>query len=217
MSGRKTSLLNSGATSILGKSSSAPSWKVETGPLIYHSKKSSSGSLENPFAAIFEEIRKANEAGLSHAALALTLTIPDVCAALISPKGKSSGPAYAAWFDAQMPSYLGHLSGKDLYSIRSGFLHEARSDRPHMQWERVIFNTAGMHRMTLEGNRFNGVRLPDTYVINVALFGAEVIEAAERWFEENRDDPAVIANSPFVVRHREEVMLPAIGGISGIC
>lgn len=218
MSGLKTSLLNSGALILAGGFSSARIMKGETDPRTSRSTFSLGGSLENPFAAIFEEIRKANQAGLSHAALALTLTIPDICAALISPKGKSNGDSYAAWFDDHLVGYKGRLSGKDLYSIRSGILHEARSDRPHMQWERVVFGTGkGSHGGSIKGVKCNGVLLPDTFVINVARFSEEMITAAETWFLARRENVHVARNSAFVVRYRENIMAPAFGGINGIC
>jgi hypothetical protein len=214
----KDKLLNSGATSAMVSFTSAPAAKAATDQQTSPSALFSGGSLANPFAAIFEEIREANKAGLSHAALALTLTIPDICAALISPKGKSNGDSYATWFDDHLGVYKGRLSGKDLYSIRSGILHEARSDRPHMQWERIVFDTKqGNHRGSIAGIAYNGVRMPDTFVVNVSRFSEEMIAAAEAWFLAHRENAHVVRNAAFVVRHRENVMAPAIGGISGIC
>lgn len=217
MSDLRKRLLNSGATMSPGAISSGPTLRAATGPPTSPWKRSSAGSLANPFATIFAEIRKANEAGLAHAALALTLTIPDICCALISPKGKGGGPAYAAWFDEHLPFYRDKLPGKDLHQLRCGLLHEARSDRRHMVHDRVVFETTGRtHRASVKGGTINGVLQPSVYVINVGLFSYEMISAAEKWFEAHAGNANVIANAPKVVRYRANV-IPFVWGIGGIC
>lgn len=173
--------------------------------------------LENPFDPIFQEIRAANKARLSHAALALTLTIPDICCALISPKGKSSGPAYADWFDTNLKGYHRYLPGNDVYQLRCGFLHEARSDRPNLKAQRVVFDTKhGNHLSGVGGVTADGVQYPGAMAVNVGRFSEDMITAAQKWFEANSTNEAVLKNAPMVVRYRHNI-IPGVDGIGGIC
>jgi hypothetical protein len=79
-----------------------------------------------------------------HAALALALTIPDICGQIEYPHWAGSGNTgkrYPAWFDIWVKEKLfrfGHqgkefpMSGSDCYALRNAFLHtgvkEARPD-----------------------------------------------------------------------------------------
>src|SRR5271165_6119178 len=76
-----------------------------------------------------------------YAGLVLTLMLPDVCAALESNNGMSSGERYKAWFDAWLQTKLHKLSADDLYSLRCGAAHEAKFKHKNMKYKQGIFFT----------------------------------------------------------------------------
>ncbi|EQD56665.1 hypothetical protein B1A_11430, partial [mine drainage metagenome] len=49
---------------------------------------------------ILQEIERALDAHLYYLAVAMVLTLPDICAALASADGESSGQRYRDWYDA---------------------------------------------------------------------------------------------------------------------
>lgn len=61
---------------------------------------------EGPLELMFLEIERALDAGLFYLAVAMSLTLPDICAALESPNGEASGPKYKAWFNANLARYF---------------------------------------------------------------------------------------------------------------
>lgn len=77
-----------------------------------------------------EDIKKALEAEAYLSALALALTLPDICGKVAYPK-LSSGERYIKWFDENITDYsLNEIAdypvfdGKKCYKLRCSFLHE---------------------------------------------------------------------------------------------
>lgn len=87
---------------------------------------------------IVEQIRNAYRQGNFLPALALALTIPDVCGGSVSPGIKNVGKRYRDWFDKwALPSFVDHtgfdadgqpnrayFDGEMCYRLRCRFLHE---------------------------------------------------------------------------------------------
>lgn len=213
MSNRKEGLLNSGATTALGGFSCAPTVRAETDTQKSAYEASQKVSPTSPLEPILQEIEQAIGAELFHAAIAVALTIPDICAALARDDGRSDPKAYVAWFDDNVPKLEG-LPGDQAYKLRCGFLHQARSNRGDMKWTRVMFGLEGAHdQMFLQGNMWNGVMQPDTYVIDAAFFCATVVKAARSWYETHADDPNVRKHIGHVVRYRPNGLAPFVGGV----
>jgi len=70
-------------------------------------------------------------------ALALALTLPDICGFVESQPGTGSQARYVSWFDREIaPRYLVQLragpeqflSGRDCYALRCAFLHQGEFD-----------------------------------------------------------------------------------------
>ena len=94
-----------------------------------------------------KEIEAALDAGWQHCALALTLTLPDICAKVLQSetKGHSNGEKYIEWFDKYVvPIYapLGKIdksfvTGKICYKLRCSFLHAGNFN---LEKENIYFN-----------------------------------------------------------------------------
>ena len=119
------------------------------------------------------------------AALAMALTLPDICANIEGTEGKPA-EKYKTWFDKNLKHiYLGGaagqeplLSGSDCYALRCSYLHDgSESPGDHHKARQVIkryhFREPDffMHR-----NRIN-----DTLQLRVDLFCEEICTAVEQW------------------------------------
>ena len=76
-------------------------------------------------------IRAAVAYQIWHAALALTLTLPDICAKIEWPEEKKSRTRYRTWWDEHFgDSYQygkgpnDHVTGDEVYLLRCAYLHE---------------------------------------------------------------------------------------------
>lgn len=219
MNALKNSLLNSGTKIAQVGYSSAPTMKVRTAPLLTLRQISLLGQSKeqvSPLEQIFAEIEAALRAGLYHAALAVTLTLPDVCAALIHPKGVSPRGGYATWFDENLPEYAEALPGEEAYKMRCGFLHQARPTRSDMTWNRVAFGIGGPAQAMMKGNSWDGVPMPDTYILDIFAFCRAVVISARAWLSANNDNVNVRANLPHVVRRRPEGLPPLMADLTVI-
>ncbi len=121
-----------------------------------------------------------------YSAIYLSLTLPDICARLESPNGKTSGKKYAAWFDKYMAHHYRFkvginqdqvilLSGNDCYALRCALLHEGGVDittqKIRESLEKFHFTTTTVH-----GNRIN-----TTLQLDVPTFCTQICSGAEQW------------------------------------
>ena len=81
-----------------------------------------------------------------HAALAVALILPDICAKLEAPSS-TSRDRYVSWFNAYLkPKYVAEvrgqpeefLSGEDLYALRCAYLHEGADDITAQDAQRAL-------------------------------------------------------------------------------
>lgn len=101
---------------------------------------------------IFEDINKALDAEAYIAALALALTLPDLCGKIEYPEEKSSRKRYIMWYDLYMGTppksfmlerltdqdderFPPYLTGQVLYQLRCNLLHESM---PNVDKENVL-------------------------------------------------------------------------------
>ncbi len=94
-----------------------------------------------------DQINAAVGAGLFYVALHSALAIPDICAALESPSGTTSGERYADWFDRFVankytvgPNKEPSLTGDQCYQFRCALLHQGRLQPDRAQgYSRMFF------------------------------------------------------------------------------
>ena len=87
-----------------------------------------------------KEARKSLDNGLYEAALALALTLPDICGQVEYPAIKKVGERYTKWIDNFMDSKVlydqffdevgdfKYLESQDIYKLRCAFLHSGDQD-----------------------------------------------------------------------------------------
>jgi hypothetical protein len=139
-------------------------------------------------------IRQSLQAENWHAALFLSLAMPDICAKLETPESGNAGPRYRCWFDKYLASVnktniMGHevtfMTAGDCWALRCSLLHEGSDDVGEQRARETVskfrFTTMGMHRIKIE----------EVLVLNVARFCEEVCHAVEAWSTDVENVPEV--------------------------
>lgn len=156
---------------------------------------------------LLESIESSLKTKNFYAALAVALSIPDVCAGLRSPNGKTTPPLYAKWFDDYLKSEYGSnafvpeasLTGKDCYVLRCALLHNASDELPREGVKDVIqrikLTAYGPHRVRMTGMRVStstgSTDVPDTLVISVTFLCQDICTAARAWLKDVANDPDI--------------------------
>lgn len=129
-----------------------------------------------------------------HAALFLSLAMPDICAKLEKPESGNAGPRYRNWFDKYLASInktniMGHdvtfMTAGDCWALRCSLLHEGSDDVGEQRAMETVsqfrFTTMGVHR----------IKVGQVLVLNVARFCEEVCQAVEAWSRGVENNPEV--------------------------
>lgn len=164
----------------------------------------------SPLETVLGEIESALAARLYYAALAVALTLPEICESLAHPNGslkRESYVRYKEWYRAYMAGRVPELTDEDCYSLRCGVLHQGRLGRTGMDYARIIF-TSRDHGAFMHRNILN-----DALNLDVATFCRDMISGARAWYDEHKDDEKVIEHLPLLFRWRPGGMAPYIVGL----
>lgn len=145
--------------------------------------------------AFVSAMLEAENDGNNYAAIALGLTLPDICGSIDQPGNGKSQQRYIAWWDAYPGAYFnelfsdpadpGLISGVDAWALRCAFLHSGQ-DRPSgskpVKRVRFISERIG----SAGSDAVNGV----VYVA-VDLFVRAVQRGVERWLADKSGDEDV--------------------------
>ena len=160
---------------------------------------------------IFQEVERAIQARLYYLAMVMALTIPEVCAALESPTGDTSGrsaQAYKDWYNANLAARMPMLTDIDCYSLRCGIVHQGKFGHPKMQYDRAVFVLPHPAHNTFIGCNFGGA-----YTHSFIEFCTTIVAAGRQWFAAHCNDPNVRANLPRLVQYHPEGIPPHIVGV----
>jgi hypothetical protein len=180
-------------------------------------------------AAILHEIEKALDAKLYYLAIAVALSIPDICACLECDPDKiwANEKKYVAWCDVNLTSRFVNLTGVDLYRIRGGVIHQGDFvGHPKSRFDRIMFigpeSRIKAHDVIVtvkpevtfggisaEELRFSG----DLLQPDVVTFCNIVMDAARSWAISKAADPNVQQNMPNLVRYRPNGIPPFSIGV----
>ena len=139
---------------------------------------------------IIEELKIAIYNKLFFLAINISLTIPDICAALESENGQTSGTKYKNWVDTYLsPKYDGFISGDDIYKIRCASLHQGKFDHDNPRFEKIAF------QIPEEGLFFHNNIFGKTLQLNAGTFIADVIESYNEWKIANSNNETVKTNA----------------------
>lgn len=167
------------------------------------------------------EIEKALQNQEYFIALFCTLTLPDICAALESEKGETSGDLYRAWYKNNMIDKK-TLNAEQCYNFRCKLLHQGvssyqssrkqkHSSDPKPLEQRIIFVYPN-NQLTVDNCRF---MLGGKEAISVDLinFCNNMIKSVRVWKARMKNDPIFIKNSENLITIHPEGLFPYIGGV----
>jgi hypothetical protein len=182
--------------------------------------------------SILHEIEKALDAKLYYLAIAVALSVPDICACLEfdpeNPK-RANMDTYSAWCEANKAGKFTNLTGEDIYRLRCGVLHFGHFQHPKVRFNRVMFigpeSAIKQHDIvvTVEpGVSFGGISAEELrlsgkiLMLDVALFCKAIMDSARQWAVAKIDDVNVKKNLPNLVRYRPNGLPPFSVGVPTI-
>lgn len=144
---------------------------------------------------LINEIEHAVNSGAWLLALAGTLALPDICAAVQSPNGKTTGSKYKRWVQDYLLKDYPKLDPDELYQMRCSLLHQGTSSA--VKYKRVMFVSP-----TSNVRIHNGV-VDDALFLDMRIFCADVIKAVRSWQSAVSGTAAYKQNVDLVMRwHR---------------
>lgn len=190
-------------------------------------------TLPPPLESLFQEINRALEAGLYYAAIAISLSIPDVCSWLtVDPdptklwsNRRRQTDNYKAWFDANLASRFNNLTADDCYSMRCGVLHNGQFGRPDARFDKIIFllpstdpqrgqiRLGGDILVTIAPGIAFGDVTGRVLQIEAVWFCRQFIDAARKWAFDAANNPHVAENLERLVRYRPDGLPPYMVGL----
>lgn len=178
-------------------------------------------------SALLREVELALEHKLYYLAIAVSLSLPDICACLeFDPNNPqwANKDTYALWADTNINFKT--VSGEDLYRLRCGVLHFGNFEHRKSAFDRVIFigpeSRIKSHDVviTVDPNTVIG-GIPATQLrvagkilhMDVELFCKAITEAVKAWSIAKANDPYVRQNLPRLIRYRPEGLPPFSIGV----
>ena len=157
---------------------------------------------------VLNEVEKAIKHEMYYLAVVMALTLPDICSALQSGNGLSTGEKYKEWYRNYLSQKYPRLTDSDCWHLRCGVVHQGRCGHPNMQYSRVIFSVPNP-----QNNIFHNNILNDALNLDAVQFCHDIMEAVREWFKQNHTNPTVQLNIPHMVQYRPAGMAPYIVGM----
>jgi len=167
--------------------------------------------IPRELAAILDDIKSCLKAELYYPALAVTLTIPEICQGLTLPLNQNVTSKHYVDFlnEYSTVSELG-VDGAGCYQLRCGTVHRGNPLASRFSGQtHVIFSTrkdSGVHALTLAAE--------DKSAAMFMLYRfCEAMElAVYRWFNQNSRDPNIQKNARDLLRFNADGLHPFIQG-----
>jgi len=168
-----------------------------------------------PMESVLAEIEKALSSRLYHLAVVMTLTMPDICSALESSNGKTSGIKYKAWWQKYLSAEYPALTGADAYSLRCGVIHQGKFGHENLKYDRIIWTFPHPRRITIHKSIMSntGSLTGIVYQLDASIFCRNVIAAVRAWYQVAQSDPHVKANLPNLIQLYPQGYPPYIIGL----
>jgi hypothetical protein len=179
--------------------------------------------------SILDEIDKALNAKLYYLAIAVALSVPDICASLeFDPDNpaRAGQKTFAAWCEASIRPAFVNLTGDDLYYLRCGVLHFGHFGHSKSRFNRIMFigpeSQVKAHDIVvtvLPEVEFGGVSAEELRLsgkilqLDVVQFCQTIMQSARNWALEKSADPFVQRNLKNLVRYRPNGLPPFSVGI----
>ena len=161
---------------------------------------------------LLHQIELGLQANLYYLSLIAALSVPDMCAALSSPDGKTTRIKYAAWFDQNVaPKYHGNLDGQTCYQFRCSLLHEGSTQHSRSPYTRVFFLEPGTNSNIFHNCLFTH-STATALNIDIRFFCIDMVRSAESWLALNESTPTFQTNFPKFIQRYPNGITPYVLG-----
>lgn len=168
--------------------------------------------MENLLISIEKSLLSNNWYG----ALALSLTLPDICGGLENkPQGKER---YSKWFEKYFNTkYKGFLTGNDCYALRCSFLHEGTNNTEQQRAREIldnfIFIPKGSHCNWIHQSVVGDPKYDNKSILQLSVerFCLDIVEAVRVWSKNNQNNLTIQDNIKNMLEIHENGI--HIGGI----
>jgi hypothetical protein len=169
-------------------------------------------SLPFPLSTIVDDVQRCFDSKLYYPALAVALTLPEICVALTLDNTEFiKEKHYVGFIDKYTTERELGLPGISCYRLRGGVIHRANAaGHPFLGRSHVIF-TVPESKTTLHAF---SIQADDKFsaMFDLRLFLAAMITAVQRWHAEHGTDPKVLENLPNLLSWRPNGILPFVQG-----
>ncbi len=149
------------------------------------------------------DIEKALEANAYRSALALTLTLPDICGKLEYPN-ENNGGRYRKWIDKYYtpyhhpdyrndsgnaklhPDYMPRLDGEMCYKLRCAYLHSGNT-KDHMPIDELSLRVNGASSYGVSWPNDDMSKMEKQIHLDVKSFCRDLLESVMYYYEENKE------------------------------
>jgi hypothetical protein len=167
----------------------------------------------DPIDRLIDEVRAALEARLFTAALISTLSLVDMCGALASPDGRSTGEDFRAWFSANVPREYAEFDARDAWDLRCGLLHQGHAKGKN--YATILFTLPDRQGNVFHSNHFEGIGGQSARALNLDLctFVLDLLDAIGAWWRAHQSVEPVAHNAKSLARIRLNGMAPYMTGM----
>jgi hypothetical protein len=155
---------------------------------------------------LIRDIRGALDAGLYALALQGALAVVDICGALGSSNGRSTGDRFKGWFEEHLGDNYDLLDPEDVWLLRCGILHQGRINSSKI--DAILFTLPDGR-----GNVFDNNVIDGALNLDLRTFCRNIAAAAEVWWEANKNTEPVATNAEHIVRVRPDGLAGFIQGV----
>jgi hypothetical protein len=167
----------------------------------------------SPLELILQDIGKAIDAKLPYLAIAVSLSIPDICAAMECEPGKIwvNKVKYEAWCDANLIPKFTHITAQDCYRMRCGVIHQGNFGRSDDRYDRIAFTVPGMGVSMMETIFKDNGGVKETILsLDAKTFCQIMNDCAKAWEISKKSDANVTINMNNLIRFRPEGFPPQL-------
>ena len=162
---------------------------------------------------ILKQIDRALDRGFHYLAVVSALTLPDICAALESPDGRTTRERYKAWYNSWVKNKYPMISDDDFYRLRCGVVHQGILGPQGMQYSRIVFTLPGHARMHACISRDNAGVIESALQLDAISFCRDLMESVNEWYAAKQNDANVQKNLPRLLQFRPNGLPPHFVGL----
>lgn len=136
---------------------------------------------------IFSEIQRCLNSKLYYSALVCALILPDTCASLSSPNGKTDSKKYKEWYSKYVQSSKNNYDSEDCYDFRCSMVHEGSTSRKKSKFSKILFIPPGS---SMSSGHNNTIQIGANAVlwIDINIFCLEIVNGGRKWFRGIQQD-----------------------------